>query len=246
MASLKTSEKRLLILFSAGIFCVANFLVFGSFSERKQLAESQTANFQEEILDFKDEQSEKPKWLATRAKLNLIEPTFVNEEAAATEIENHLKQCAIYSGATIDQIRPDPPFIDPSSRYTQVPLGVKLSGSDAQVTRFVSLVTLAGWGQSTGHSAAKFYAIPEITYTSDKKDPSILRCTLTVARWYANNTPDGNRLAANPPAAIPPAAIPPAAIPPAAIPPAAIPPAAIPPAANPLTIDPLATDAKRG
>ena len=198
MASLNHSEKRLLIIFAAALFCVANFLVMGSFSERRQLAESESGNFREEIRDFADEKREKPKWLATRAMLQMIEPVFVSEEAAATEIENHLKQCAIYSGATIDQIRPDPPIIDPASRYTKVPLGVKLSGSDDQVTRFVSLVTLAGWAQSAGKSVAKFYHIPEITYTSDKKDPTILRCTLVVTRWYANNASAGNSMIAAP------------------------------------------------
>ena len=202
MASLKHSEKRLLIIFAVALFCVANFLVFGSFSERRQSAESEIDNFNEEILDYADEKREKPDWIATRAMLQLIEPAFVSEEAAATEIENYLKLCAGYSGATIDQIRPDPPIIDPSSRYTKVPLGVKLSGSDDQVTRFVSLVTLAGWVQSAP-STAKFYHIPEITYTSDKKDPTVLRCTLVVTRWYANNASTGNAIAATPQPAAP-------------------------------------------
>ncbi|MFP6872343.1 MAG: hypothetical protein VCA55_02445, partial [Verrucomicrobiales bacterium] len=242
MAALKKSEKRLLVLFAAAIFCVANFLVVSTFAGRRQAAESEISNYQGEIDLLEPQKQKKLQWLATRAKLNLMEPAFVSEEVAATEIENHLKQCEIYSGATIDQIRPDPPIIDSASRYTKVPLGVKLSGSDEQVTRFVSLVTLAGWGQSTTTAAAKFYAIPEVTYTSDKKDPSILRCTLTVTRWYANNASAGNRLAATPPAITPPAANPPAANPPAANPPAANPPAITPPAANPPAINPPAAN----
>jgi len=244
MASLNHSEKRLLIIFAAGLFCVANFLVMGSFSERRQLAESAIGSFQEEIRDFEDEKRENPKWLATRAMLQIIEPVFVSEEAAATEIENHLKQCAIYSGATIDQIRPDPPIIDPASRYTKVPLGVKLSGSDDQVTRFVSLVTLAGWAQSAGKSVAKFYHIPEITYTSDKKDPTILRCTLVVTRWYANNASAGNSVIAAPePEAVNPLTPAPAAPEPEAANPLTPAPAApAPEAANPLTPAPAAPE----
>ena len=235
MASLNHSEKRLLIIFAAALFCVANFLVFGSFSERRQLAESESGNFREEILDFADEKREKPKWLATRAMLQMIEPVFVSEEAAATEIENHLKQCAIYSGATIDQIRPDPPIIDPASRYTKVPLGVKLSGSDDQVTRFVSLVTLAGWAQSAGKSVAKFYHIPEITYTSDKKDPTILRCTLVVTRWYANNASTPNDLTPAPATPAPEAPAPSTPNPLTPAPATPAPEAPVPSTPNPLT-----------
>ena len=84
MASLKNSEKRLLIIFAVALFFVANFLVMGNFSGRRQVAESEIENFREEILDFEDEQSEQPDWLATRAMLQLIEPTFVSEEAAGT------------------------------------------------------------------------------------------------------------------------------------------------------------------
>jgi hypothetical protein len=174
------------------------------------VAESEIENFREEILDFEDEQSEQPDWLATRAMLQLIEPTFVSEEAAATEIENWLKQCATYTGATIDQIRPDPPIVDPASGYTKVPLGVKLSGSDDQVTQFVSYVTLAGWAQSAANSTAKFYNIPEITFTGDKKDPTVLRCTLVVTRWYANNVSADNRLLPAPAAPAAPAPVAPA------------------------------------
>ena len=239
MASLKNSEKRLLIIFAVALFFVANFLVMGNFSGRRQVAESEIENFREEILDFEDEQSEQPDWLATRAMLQLIEPRFVSEEAAATEIENWLKQCATLSGATIDQIRPDPPIIDPASGYTKVPLGVKLSGSDAQVTQFVSYVTLAGWAESGG-SMAKFYNIPEITFTGDKKDPTVLRCTLVVTRWYANNASAANRLLPAPAPAAPAVPAPVAPAVPAPVEPAV--PAPITPANNPLAVDPLTED----
>ena len=57
----------------------------------------------------------------------------------------------------------------------QVALNVNVSGSPEDVTRFVSLL----------QTREGFYAVPSVTYTTDRRDTSILRCAATVARWYA-------------------------------------------------------------
>ena len=61
MAGLKTSEKRLLIIFSAAIFCIANFLVMGTFAERRQVADSEISSFKDEIDLLAPQKLKKPR-----------------------------------------------------------------------------------------------------------------------------------------------------------------------------------------
>ena len=76
-----------------------------------------------------------------------------------------------------------------TANYNQVALNVNASGSAMSIMKLVSLI------QAANHSNVKdgslkhgFYAIPNIQFEADRKDPTILKCAFILARWYS---PDG-------------------------------------------------------
>lgn len=177
MAGLKQSEKRLLLLFGVALFAVVNLLADNVFADRKKAARSAIESHKLKIIEYEGLLKTSDTWENRKSWLALAQPRFVSEEAAATEIESHVTGSAAAAGATIDSSKPTEPVFTPD--YVQVAITVNVSGSDSDVTRFVSL--LQGRG--------RFYAIPNIKFTTDRKDPSILRASLTVARWYSREPP---------------------------------------------------------
>jgi hypothetical protein len=174
VAGLKKSEKRLLIMFGLALFVVVNLVGDNLFKTRKDAAKIAIKEHRKKIVDYEGLLRTSETWDARRSWLSRQQPRFVSENAAATEIENHVVRSAAAAGATIDQSKPTEPIF--ASHYVQVALEVSASGSDAEVTRFLSLL----------QSREGFYAIPGVSLITDRKDPSILRGKLTVARWYSN------------------------------------------------------------
>lgn len=174
MAGLKKSEKRLLILFGLALFVVVNLVADNFFRERKDAAKIAIKEHRKKIVDYEGLLRTSETWDARRGWLSRQQPRFVSEEAAATEIESHINRSAAAAGATIDLSKQIEPVF--ANHYVQVAFEVSASGSDAEVTRFLSLL----------QSREGFYAIPGVSLVTDRKDPSILRGKLTVARWYSN------------------------------------------------------------
>lgn len=171
---MKKSEKRLLTVFGVALFIVANIIGEGVFAQRKADAEAAIENHKIQITEYELLLQNRAKMDKQRAWLASKQPRFVSEEAAAGDIDEHITQCANASGVTVDSRKPTEPLTTPF--YTQVAIAVNVSGDAGAVTQFASL--LQGQGS--------FYAVPSISYTTDRRDPSILRCAATVARWYSN------------------------------------------------------------
>lgn len=178
MAGLKKSEKRLLILFGLALFVVINLIADNIFRERKEVAKMAIIEHRKKITDYEGLLLTRDTWDARRSWLAKLQPHYVSEEAAATEIENHVTRSAAAAGASIDRRKPAEPVF--TGDYTQVALEVTASGSDAEVTRFLSLL----------QGREGFYAIPNVSLITDRKDPSILRAKMTVARWYSPDAVD--------------------------------------------------------
>jgi len=175
MASLKNSEKRLLLLLGVALFIVANVIGEGIFGRRKAAAKVAIESYNGGIDRDEYRLRNRVDWDNKRLWLNRIQPRYLSEEAAATEVENHIKRVASASGAIIDQSKPTEPVANDSLGYIAVAMKVNISGTPEEVTRFVSYL----------QSREGFYSVPDVTFSSDRKDPAILRAALTVSRLYS-------------------------------------------------------------
>jgi Tfp pilus assembly protein PilO len=174
--ALKKSEKSLLTVFGIALFLIGTFLGEGIFSQRRAAAEAAINKYKDDINDYETLLRDETRMLKRSDWLSMKQPRFVSEEAAATDVENHIKRCADTAAITIDSLKPTEPLEQP--HYTQIALNVNVSGAAEGVTQFASLL----------QNRDSFFAVPSITFTTDRRDPSILRCAATVARWYAKGS----------------------------------------------------------
>ena len=142
----------------------------------------------------------RPDWEARRIFLfeKCPQPSFVSEEAAAVEIEAHLKACALSAGVPETSLIIKPTEMIATANYNQVALNVNASGSAMSIMKLVSLI------QAANHSNVKdgtlkhgFYAIPNIQFEADRKDPAILKCAFILARWYSPEAAIGSSVSPN-------------------------------------------------
>ena len=173
---MKKSEKRLLVVFGVALFLVANILGEGIFAQRKAAARAAIEEHKTSIVEYELLLKNRAKMDKQRAWLSSRQPRFLSEEAAANDVDEHVTSCANQSGATVDSRKPTEPLVTP--HFTQIAVNVNVSGDAAAVVQFISLI----------QSQSGFYAIPSVNYTTDRRDPSILRCAATIARWYSNDT----------------------------------------------------------
>ena len=173
---MKKSEKRLLIVFGIALFLVANVIAEGIFARRKAAARAAIDTHTSSIEEFEFLLQNRATLDQQRSWLTAKQPRFISEESAATDVENHIKRCADVAGVTIDSSKQSTPIETPN--YMQIGLQTNVSGDAAGVTQFVSLV----------QSQDGFYAIPSVKFTPDRRDPSILRLTATIARLYSTGT----------------------------------------------------------
>lgn len=172
MRSLSPSEKRLLLIFCAVIFLVANFFIL------EQVAKQQRA-LKKTLTQLRLEQNEARAWLAdaewwTKRRTWLLEnqpkPELSGQESAS--LLEFLQQSARQENITISQQRLKDPLS--SATYREVSVQLEVKGRLDSVTRWLA----------TLQSPEKFHAITSFTLKSDVEPPSVI-CVLTVARWYA-------------------------------------------------------------
>ena len=171
---MKKSEKRLLIVFGIALFIVANILGEGIFAQRKAAAEIAIENHKNSVTEFELLLRNRALMDKQRGWLSSRQPRYISEESAANDIEAHVTNGANQSGVNVDSRKPTEPVAE--AHFTQVAVNVNVSGEAGAVTQFISLI----------QSQNGFYAIPSVNYTTDRRDPSILRCAATIARWYSN------------------------------------------------------------
>ena len=93
----------------------------------------------------------RPDWEARRIFLfeKCPQPSFVSEEAAAVEIEAHLKACALSAGVPETSLIIKPTEMITTANYNQVALNVNASGSAMSIMKLVFLI------QAANHSNVK-------------------------------------------------------------------------------------------
>lgn len=173
MAGLKKSEKRLLIVFGIVLFVLANLVGDYLLASRKSAARVATQAHKEKITESELLLRTKETWQKRKNWLDQRQPRYASEETAATEIENHIRLSANAAGASIDSLKPQEPITLPGE--VQVAWNANVSGTNEEVTRFISLL----------QDRDGFYDLPSTTFTSDRKDPTILRAVVNVARRYS-------------------------------------------------------------
>lgn len=173
MAGLKKSEKRLLIVFGIVLFVLANLVGDYLLASRKSEARLSTQANQEKIEESELLLATKETWQKRKDWLEQRQPRYASEETAATEIENHIRLSANAAGASIDSLKPQEPIT--LQGEVQVAWNANVSGTNEEVTRFVSLL----------QDRDGFYDLPSTSFTSDRKDPTILRAVVNVARRYS-------------------------------------------------------------
>ena len=186
--ALQQSEKNLMMILGVALFAVINFVGYSTLQEKKAEEEERKNQLDLQLREYELLNQIRPDWEARRIFLfeKCPQPSFVSEEAAAVEIEAHLKACALSAGVPETSLIIKPTEMIATANYNQVALNVNASGSAMSIMKLVSLI------QAANHSNVKdgtlkhgFYAIPNIQFEADRKDPAILKCAFILARWYS-------------------------------------------------------------
>ena len=198
--ALQQSEKNLMMILGVALFAVINFVGYSTLQEKKAEEEERKNQLDIQLTEYELLNQIRPDWEARRIFLfeKCPQPSFVSEEAAAVEIEAHLKACALSAGVTETSLIIKPTEMIATANYNQVALNVNASGSAMSIMKLVSLI------QAANHSNVKdgtlkhgFYAIPNIQFEADRKDPAILKCAFILARWYSPEAAIGSSVSPN-------------------------------------------------
>ena len=80
-----------------------------------------------------------------------------------------------------------------TANYNQVALNVNASGSAMSIMKLVSLIQAANHSnENNGTIKHGYYAIPNIQFEADRKDPTMLKCAFILARWYSTEVNSSN------------------------------------------------------
>ena len=198
--ALQQSEKNLMMILGVALFAVINFVGYSTLQEKKAEEEERKNQLDLQLTEYELLNQIRPDWEARRIFLfeKCPQPSFVSEEAAAVEIEAHLKACALSAGVPETSLIIKPTEMIATANYNQVALNVNASGSAMSIMKLVSLI------QAANHSNVKdgtlkhgFYAIPNIQFEADRKDPAILKCAFILARWYSPEAAIGSSASPN-------------------------------------------------
>ena len=198
--ALQQSEKNLMMILGVALFAVINFVGYSTLQEKKAEEEERKNQLDLQLTEYELLNQIRPDWEARRIFLfeKCPQPSFVSEEAAAVEIEAHLKACALSAGVPETSLIIKPTEMIATANYNQVALNVNASGSAMSIMKLVSLI------QAANHSNVKdgtlkhgFYAIPNIQFEADRKDPAILKCAFILARWYSPEAAIGSSVSPN-------------------------------------------------
>ena len=186
--ALQQSEKNLMVILGVALFVVINFVGYSTLQEKKTAEEERKDQLDLQLKEYELLNQIRPDWEEKRSFLfdKCPQPSFISEEAAAVEIEAHLKACALSAGVPETSLIIKPTEMISTANYNQVALNVNASGSAMSIMKLVSLI------QAANHSNVKdgtlkhgLYAIPNIQFEADRKDPAILKCAFILARWYS-------------------------------------------------------------
>ena len=193
--ALQQSEKRLMAILGIALFAVVNFVGYSTLKGKKTGLIEDKEKLEYQLKEFKALETTKPKWEDRRTFLidQCPQPTFVSEEAAAVEIEAHLKACALVAGVSETSLVIKPTEMIATANYNQVALNVNASGSAMSIMKLVSLIQAANHSnENNGTIKHGYYAIPNIQFEADRKDPTSLKCAFILARWYSTEVNSGN------------------------------------------------------
>lgn len=181
--ALQKSEKRLMSILGVALFIVANVIGLSVLEKKKGEVKTLQDSYNKKLGTYEFLNEGKEIWEQRRNWLmSNTQPSFVSEETAADEIESHLNKCAVIAGMPQTSLVVKPTEMREQPFYTQVALNVATSGSSRSITQLISLL------QSANHSTKDgFYAITNIKFEADRKDPSILKCAFILARWYTRS-----------------------------------------------------------
>lgn len=193
--ALQQSEKRLMAILGIALFAVVNFVGYSTLKGKKTGLIEDKEKLEYQLKEFQALETTKPKWEDRRTFLidQCPQPTFVSEEAAAVEIEAHLKACALVAGVSETSLVIKPTEMIATANYNQVALNVNASGSAMSIMKLVSLIQAANHSnENNGTIKHGYYAIPNIQFEADRKDPTMLKCAFILARWYSTEVNSGN------------------------------------------------------
>ena len=193
--ALQQSEKRLMAILGIALFAVVNFVGYSTLKGKKTGLIEDKEKLEYQLKEFQALETTKPKWEDRRTFLidQCPQPTFVSEEAAAVEIEAHLKACALVAGVSETSLVIKPTEMMATANYNQVALNVNASGSAMSIMKLVSLIQAANHSnENNGTIKHGYYAIPNIQFEADRKDPTKLKCAFILARWYSTEVNSGN------------------------------------------------------
>ena len=193
--ALQKSEKNLMAILGIALFAVVNFVGYSSLEEKKIEKRQDKDKLELELAQYKGLEKTRPNWEKRRKFLlnQCPQPTFVSEEAAAVEIEAHLKACALGAGVSETSLVIKPTEMIATANYNQIALNVNASGSAMSIMKLVSLIQAANHSNiQNGTIKHGYYAIPNIQFEADRKDPTILKCAFILARWYSTEVNSGS------------------------------------------------------
>lgn len=173
MAAMKKSELRLLVVFCILILGAITFFALEVVNGRKNDAIASQKGFARQIREFNELIKDRDKWQVRRDFVDRYQQPYRTEEQEAPALESYFRRNADAMGLEIKKLIPNPAE-ELGNRMMTVSLQAQVVGPGSDVLQFLTLL----------QAENRFYAIPSITVSSDRKDPTLAVADLIFSRLF--------------------------------------------------------------
>ncbi len=173
LANMNKREKTLLAITALVVGVLVNFYLVKFFLTNRADLDKQLGMTQARIETLKKRETERELWSQRDAWLNKNMPVLGDPDVANKELREMVLEVAKKHTVTLEAPSPGTPINVPG----HISVGVRLEAKSTWEAMFFFLLDL--------QSPEKFIALENCDIKVNRDDPTQLRATLTVARWYA-------------------------------------------------------------
>jgi len=172
MRPLKSSERRLILVFGAIIFLIANFFGLEQLSEKRNSLEAGLRKLKLEKTESEFWLSQRDLWSKRKAWLIEKQPQMKGTGQESAELLESIQQSARLQKITLGERT----IAEPSTslHYSEIAVRLQATGSLEAISKWLAAL----------QQPESFQAITSLTLKKNE-DSATIACQLTIARWYA-------------------------------------------------------------
>ena len=178
MAKLKASEKRLLVIFLAGLFLVINFFGYQEYAARSDRLSGQGSQLRLQKKKFEVLLRDRETWVDRRDWVVRRLPQYRTIDDRDVHLVNLIRSAAASSSLEI-VAGPNPLPTKDGEHFEETLVNVTVDGEIEPLVRFLHSL----------QDPEQFRSLTSLQMLPAKKDSSDIRCELTLAQWWSLEGP---------------------------------------------------------